>query len=144
MMNELFHEATPTILYEDDINAMSSSVENRSPFLDRRLVEFAYSIPTELLICDGYTKSVLRSAVADLVPDYVLSNHRKVGFNAAIHDVFNFESRELRAEILKNDELFSIVSRDSVERLLNESNLKNSNSKFLFNVLNVKLFLGLM
>ena len=36
MLNELFHEAVPVILHEDDLNAMYFSIENRSPFLDRR------------------------------------------------------------------------------------------------------------
>ena len=39
MLNELFHEATPVILHEDDLNAMYFSIENRSPFLDRDLFE---------------------------------------------------------------------------------------------------------
>ena len=38
-LNELFHEAVPVILHEDDLNAMYFSIENRSPFLDRRLFE---------------------------------------------------------------------------------------------------------
>ena len=38
MLNELFHEATPVILHEDDHNAMYYSIENRSPFLDRNLL----------------------------------------------------------------------------------------------------------
>src|SRR5262249_8434346 len=37
MLNEMFHEAVPVILHEDDLNAMFYSVENRSPFLDRSL-----------------------------------------------------------------------------------------------------------
>src|SRR5262249_54991183 len=37
MLNELFYEATPVILHEDDLNAMYFSIENRSPFLDRTL-----------------------------------------------------------------------------------------------------------
>ena len=50
MLNELFHEVTPVILNEDDLNSMYWSVENRSPFLDSKLVEFAYSLPNRLLI----------------------------------------------------------------------------------------------
>ena len=44
MLNELFAESVPVILHEDDLNAMSWSMENRSPFLDRRLFEIAYSM----------------------------------------------------------------------------------------------------
>ena len=141
MMNELFHEATPVILHEDDINAMAASVENRSPYLDRQLVEFAFTIPTALLIRDGYAKAILREAVRDLVPKSIAFEHRKVGFNATLTDVFDFESEDLREVILSDSELFSIVSRNAVENLLNQKQMQNSTSKFLFNVLNVKLLL---
>ena len=33
MLNETFAETVPVILHEDDLNAMSVSLENRSPFL---------------------------------------------------------------------------------------------------------------
>ena len=48
MMNELFQEFVPVALHEDDFNSMTFSVENRSPFLDSKLIEFAYSIPNQL------------------------------------------------------------------------------------------------
>src|SRR5258706_11339710 len=58
MLNEMFQEAVPVILHEDDLNSMYYSVENRSPFLDRDLFEFANSIPSRHLIRDGRAKSV--------------------------------------------------------------------------------------
>ena len=48
MLNELFEETVPVILHEDDLNSMSVSIENRSPFLDRRLFDLANSIPFKL------------------------------------------------------------------------------------------------
>lgn len=141
MMNELFHEATPVILHEDDMNAMSASVENRSPYLDRQLVEYAFTIPTPLLINNGYAKAVLRSAVADIVPESVVLEHKKTGFNATLTDVFDFEDSELKTEILSDGEIYSIVSKDAVASLLDNRTLQNSSSKFLFNVINAKLFL---
>jgi len=67
MLNELFHEATPVILHEDDLNSMKYSIENRSPFLDTNLFNFAYSIPNEHLIQDGYGKYVLREAMKGIL-----------------------------------------------------------------------------
>ena len=32
MKNEIFHETVPVILYEDDVNSMKHSIENRSLF----------------------------------------------------------------------------------------------------------------
>ena len=60
MLNELLHEATPVILNEDDLNSMMNSIENRSPFLDINLVEFAQTIPSHHLINKGYSKYILK------------------------------------------------------------------------------------
>jgi hypothetical protein len=43
MMNELFHEVIPVILKHDDLNSMYYSIENRSPYLDRDLLEFYFN-----------------------------------------------------------------------------------------------------
>ena len=40
MLNELFDEIVPAILFSDDLNSMMYSIENRSPFLDTKLIEF--------------------------------------------------------------------------------------------------------
>ena len=38
MLNELYHEAVPVILHEDDLNAMFFSIENRSPLSRSRAI----------------------------------------------------------------------------------------------------------
>jgi asparagine synthase (glutamine-hydrolysing) len=141
MLNELFHEATPIILHEDDSNAMYFSIENRSPFLDRDLFEYANSIPTRHLINDGAAKAVLRESIRGIACDSVVDNRRKVGFNVPIHDLLNLENAETRADLLKDSPIFDIVQRDKIEALLKERNLPNSKSKFLFYFMSAKLFL---
>ena len=84
MMNEMFHEAVPVILHEDDLNAMYFSIENRSPFLDRALFELCYRMPTAHLMHDGYNKAILRDALRGIAPDSVVNQRRKTGFNAPV------------------------------------------------------------
>jgi asparagine synthase (glutamine-hydrolysing) len=141
MLNELFVEAVPVILHEDDLNAMYYSIENRSPFLDRVLFEFSTSIPTRHLVRDGRAKAVLREAMRGIVPDLILDNRRKVGFNAPIHSLLDVGDRAVRAELLADSPLFDIVRRGKVEELLGRTNLPNSESKLLFNIVCTKLFL---
>ena len=141
MLNELFHEATPVILHEDDLNAMYFSVENRSPFLDRHLMEFCNSIPTRHLIRDGRAKSVLRDALAGIGPDEVMQNRRKVGFNAPIYSFLDVHNPEVRRELLRDSPVFDMISRDKISSLLDKADLPNSESKFVFYFLNCKLFL---
>jgi len=141
MLNELFHEAVPVILHEDDLNAMYYSVENRSPFLDRDLFEFCNTIPTRHLIRDGAAKAILRDAMRGIVPDPILDSRRKVGFNAPILDLLDTSQTEVRAALLDTSPIFDHVRRDKIEALLTQPQLANSASKFLFYFLNAKLFL---
>ena len=141
MLNELFHEAVPVILHEDDLNAMAFSIENRSPFLDRELFEHCYSIPTRHLVRDGRAKAVLRDAMRGLVPDAALDNRRKVGFNAPIHDLLGVDDPAVRARVLADGPLYEHVRRDRVAALLERPDLPNSESKLLFNLVNAQAFL---
>jgi asparagine synthase (glutamine-hydrolysing) len=141
MLNELFHEAVPVILHEDDLNAMYYSIENRSPFLDRELFEFASSIPTRHLIRDAFAKSVLRDAMRGIVPDPILDNRRKVGFNAPILDFLDVTDPEVRDYLLDDGPIFDRVRKDKIEELLQADWLPNSQSKFLFYFTSAKMFL---
>lgn len=141
MMNELFNEAVPVILHEDDLNAMYYSIENRSPFLDRDLFEFANSIPTRHLIRDGKAKAVLRESVRGVAPDAIIDNRRKVGFNAPILDFLDVNDADVRGYLLDDSPIFDFVRKAKVEALIAKNSLPNSQSKFLFNFLNCKIFL---
>lgn len=141
MMNEMFHESVPVILHEDDLNAMYFSIENRSPYLDRELFEFCYSIPSRHLVRNGLAKAVLRDAVRGIAPQKVLDNPRKVGFNAPIFSFLDVHDPEVRSYLLDEGPIFDHVRRDMIETLLNKPDLPNSESKFLFYFLNSKMFL---
>ena len=141
MLNELFHEATPVILHEDDLNAMYYSIENRSPFLDRGLFELCFRIPSRHLIRDGAAKAVLRDAMRGIVPDPVLDSRRKVGFNAPILDLLDMRDPAMRTWLLDDSPVFDHIRRDRIAALLEAPSLSNSHSKFLFNFINTKMFL---
>ena len=141
MLNELFAENVPVILHEDDLNAMYFSIENRSPFLDRDLCEFAYSIPTRHLIRAGRAKAVLREAMRGIVPDKILDNPRKVGFNAPIFSFLDVKQADVRRELLAASPIYDVVRKPAIQRLLDEPSLANSESKFLFSFLVSKMFL---
>jgi asparagine synthase (glutamine-hydrolysing) len=141
MLNELFHESVPQILHEDDLNAMYYSIENRSPFLDRPLVEFGNTIPTRHLIKNGRAKAVLRDAMRGIVPEAVLDNRRKVGFNAPILDLLDVSDPVVRRHVLDDSPIYDHVRRDRIEALIAKRELPNSESKFLFYFLNAKMFL---
>ena len=144
MMNELYHEAVPVILAEDDINAMSYSIENRSPFLSRKLLKVSLCIPDEELIKDGFAKSVLREAMTGLVPEGILWERRKTGFNSSLFEVADIQSDALKEVILDDSAFYDFIKRDQVESFLKQDLTLNSDSKFLFNLINSKLAFDLM
>jgi asparagine synthase (glutamine-hydrolysing) len=141
MMNELFHETTPISLHEDDLNAMYFSIENRAPFLDRKLYEFSQSIPAKHLIKDGKAKAVLREAMRGIVPDPILNSGRKVGFNAPISDLLKTEQEDVKSYLLQDSPIWDILNPACMKEFIDGSNLPNSDSKFLFSFLSCKIFL---
>jgi len=75
-----FHTSLPSLLQFEDRNSMAFSIESRVPFLDHRLVEFAFSLPDENKIHKGETKYILRKSLNGLLPDAVANRRDKKGF----------------------------------------------------------------
>jgi len=144
MLNELFHEATPVFLHEDDLNSMRCSVENRSPFLDTALFEFANAIPSRHLIRDGYGKYVLRSAMKGILNDTVRLDRQKKGFNTSVDSIVDLRDPAVRDYLLDpSARIFELVRREPVAELMARSPLPNHLSKFLFSFMNARIFLEL-
>jgi len=58
---------------------MASSVEVRSPFLDKNVYLYLLSIPTEKKINNGKIKSLLKDSFSDHLPKYILNQNFKQG-----------------------------------------------------------------
>ena len=141
MLNELFHEAIPVILHEDDLNSMCFSIENRSPYLDRALYDFSYSIPPEHLMKDGFAKYTLRMAMEGILTDKVRLDRRKKGFNASFQSVIDLKDDKNIDYLLDGEKIFELVDRDKMRDVFKMDPLPNSYSKFLFNFVNAKIFM---
>jgi asparagine synthase (glutamine-hydrolysing) len=141
MANELLAESVPVILHEDDLNAMYFSIENRSPFLDSSLFTWCQSIPTRHLIRGGRAKAILRDCVRGFVPETILDNPRKVGFNAPLLDYLDIQDQTVKKELLSDSPVFEILRKEKMAEFLDKRELANSQSKFLFNFINAKFFL---
>lgn len=62
-----------------DRASMANSLETRTPYLDRRIVEFAWRLPLDLKIRNGSSKWILREILAGYVPR-ALFERPKSGF----------------------------------------------------------------
>jgi len=66
---DLFYTKIPRALRFNDRSSMAYSTELREPFLDYRLVEFAFSLPLAFKIKDGATKFMLREIASEYLAD---------------------------------------------------------------------------
>jgi len=81
ILYEDFHIRTlPMILRNFDRASMAHGVEIRAPFLDWRLVCFAFSLPDKSKMGGGWTKRILREAMKGSLPDSIRNRRTKIGF----------------------------------------------------------------
>jgi asparagine synthase (glutamine-hydrolysing) len=84
LLNSVERQPLPVYLRVEDRNAMAHAVEVRMPFLDHRVVAFAFRLRSQWKLRGGYTKVVLREAVTGRVPDVVRKRARKFGFPVSL------------------------------------------------------------
>ena len=109
------------VLTKVDRASMACSLEVRVPFLDRRVVELAASLPPQLKLRRLTTKYILKQALAGVVPRETL-RRRKKGFGVPLGRWFRTELAPLLRDVLAPDVvrrggLFRVAA---VERLLTE------------------------
>ncbi len=74
------------ILHYEDQSSMSQGIEIRSPFVDYRLMELAFSLPDEDKFSGGVTKKILRDAFRARVPRQIIDAKVKLGFATPFAD----------------------------------------------------------
>jgi asparagine synthase (glutamine-hydrolysing) len=86
------------VLALTDRNSMAHSIEARVPYVDRRIVEFAFRLPDRYKIGEGKRKLILRKLGARYLPGEIVTRVDRIGFGAPLHHwlVQEFDA-ELRA-----------------------------------------------
>jgi asparagine synthase (glutamine-hydrolysing) len=111
------------LLHVEDRMSMAASVESRVPFLDHRLVEFAFQIPDADKFLGGQTKSLLRDAVAPWVPAEVAQRKEKLGFPVPLNAWARSGLYDFVYGILKSDRAQGRgwYKSDYIDRILTNS-----------------------
>ncbi len=107
-------------LVKPDRMGMAVSLEARTPFLDWRMMEFAFRMPGELKLRDGETKYLYKKAVAPLIGED-LAYRKKQMFTVPVGEWFRRDKADYCAErlaLLKN--LDGLIDGAQVHRLLAE------------------------
>lgn len=71
----------PRLLRYEDRNSMSFSIEARVPLLGKELIELAMGLSAEWKVREGWTKYIVRKSMEGILPDEVIWNRRKRGFD---------------------------------------------------------------
>ena len=90
------------ILTKVDRMSMAHSLEARVPLLDHKLVEFAATIPPELLLHRGTTKYVFKRAMKGILPDAVIERPKR-GFAIPLGRWFRGKLGDFARDLLLSD-----------------------------------------
>ena len=115
------------ILTKVDRASMRYSLEARVPLLDHRLVEFAYTLPTEIKLKNG-AKSILKDVLYKHIPQ-TLIDRPKMGFAVPLKKWFRAEMKDML-----QDKIESLDERFNKEylRKLFEQHQKGKNYEAIF------------
>lgn len=131
------------ILVKADVGSMNSSLEVRSPFLDHRVAELAFSLPRSFKLDGGKGKRILAEAFADCLGPGFLRSYRKKGFGVPVADYLRGAWMAPAKELLLDGCAFpeGWFRREGLERLLAEHVLKRADHSYLlYSLLILALF----
>lgn len=119
LYSDFSHYLPDDILVKVDRASMLSSLESRAPFLDHRMIEFAFSLPSAWKLRDQNTKAILKDALKGLLPDQVL--HRgKMGFGVPLKHWFTNQLYDYCRTKLLGNTAAGVFNRAAIDSFLRE------------------------
>lgn len=121
---DLTYSSIPALLHHEDRISMAHSIETRLPFLDYELVEFAVNCHPSLKLRDGWSKWLLRRALADRLPEKIRLRKTKLGFTTPDAQWMQIGLQNGHRGLWQNPKL-------QMERFLNPRGLARECQRFL-------------
>jgi asparagine synthase (glutamine-hydrolysing) len=115
------------LLERGDRMSMAASLELRPPFLDRRVVELAFSLPSQLKVRNRTTKRLVKEVALRYLPDSIV-NRPKVGFRVPLDAWFRGRLEAFAWDTLTSQGSFigAIFDRVLVRQLLERHRRKSA------------------
>lgn len=118
------------MLVKVDLMSMANSVEVRSPFLDHKVVEFAFGLPANFKIDGNRRKKIVKDAFRELLPPEIF-NRGKKGFEIPMLSWFRNELHSyifeelLQEEFIKDQGIFNYDFICRMKKQLNSTGSSN-------------------
>jgi asparagine synthase (glutamine-hydrolysing) len=110
-------------LVKPDRMGMAVSLEARTPFLDYRMMEFAFQMPGELKLKNGETKYLYKKAVAGMIGKE-LAYRKKQMFTVPVGDWFRYGKADYCAKHLQRLEEFVGLFRVDEARQMHKRHIE--------------------
>lgn len=109
------------LLVKMDIATMSNSLEGRSPFLSKELLEYAPTIDDTYKINKKTTKYILRQIAKDYLPSESIGQPKR-GFEIPLKQWVNKDLKDMIHAYLDNENAYSLnfIKKDFLHKLLND------------------------
>lgn len=120
------------LLERGDRMSMAASIECRPPFLDHRLVELAFSLPSRLKVRAGSGKWIFKQVAYRYLPSEIVER-KKVGFRVPLDAWFREDLRNLAGDMLlsRNSFVGGMLDRGAIGTILDDhfKNRRNEEMK---------------
>jgi asparagine synthase (glutamine-hydrolysing) len=118
------------LLERGDRMSMSASLELRPPFLDHRLVELAFALPSRMKVRGGHGKWVVREVARRHLPAEIV-DRPKVGFRVPLDAWFRGALRPMASDLLRSPGSFvgQVLDRTAVVALLDSHERGRANEE---------------
>lgn len=122
-LNQILYVSThetilPTLLRNYDHYSMASGIEIRMPFMDYRVVEYAFSLGWRDKLHGGFSKSIIRDAMAPYMPKEIAYRRTKIGFNTPIVEWMKGPMREYFTDTINSADFAGcdLIDPDAVRK----------------------------
>lgn len=141
LYNEVHYRTLPTLLRNYDRYSMANGLEIRMPFMDYRIVSFAFSLSWKSKIRDGYTKKIIRDMASPFVPIQIINRKSKIGFNSPMVEWARDEMKEFIIDTISSREFIEcdlvnpLAAKVCAERVMDNQNPSFSDGENLWNAI---------
>jgi asparagine synthase (glutamine-hydrolysing) len=121
------------MLVKVDMMSMANSIEVRSPFLDKRVVDFAFGLPSEYKIDGAMKKKIVQDAFREMLPSE-LYNRPKHGFEIPLLGWFRNELWSLinddllEKKFVAQQQIFNVAEIEKLKLKLKSNNPEDSHA----------------